>query len=112
MSMNLHLKIDGVDILMPHTKTKETSFVLGVDVEKCNDGNGFSTGYKLSSLEDSEKFKAAYQRLKELALAKSIEQGDIDNLFAEAVVRIKDSLHYFGYKDDVPVRSEAILYFL
>lgn len=112
MSMNLHLKIDGIDVLLPHTKTKETSFVLGVDVEQCNDGKGFSTGYELSSLNDSEKFKAAYERLKELALAKSIEQGDIDNLFAESIVRIKDSLHHFSYKNDVPTRSEAILYFL
>lgn len=112
MSMNLHLKIDGEDIPLEQTKTKETSFVLGVDVEKCTDGQGYSTGFELSSIKNPDSFNEAYERLKELAFTKSVERGSIDNLLIEGTIRIKDSLNYLGYEGNIPVRSEAVLYFL
>lgn len=58
MSMNIVLVINNEEIEIPQTQTKETSLILGVDVNKQVEENGFyQIPYHVNSKKDKELFQ-------------------------------------------------------
>lgn len=106
MSDNLTLIIDGKYIDIEQTKTSVTSYILGVDVTKENDGKGFSTGFSVSSIKDPELFDECLKRYSQYALESICEQKNIDNLPVEVYFKIKNAQVSFNTETLKPKNIE------
>lgn len=100
MSMNLFITIDGEHIKTIHTKTKETSMILGVDVDTQNE-NGFHNGFHISSVKDPEAFQECLQRFKQFVFEKTIEFGTIDHDGVESFFKIRNAISFIEFNDDM-----------
>lgn len=106
MSMNLYLKVHGRNIPLPQTTTKETSKILGFDVDKEVDNKGFSTGRKvffkqeninfrsesLKPIKDPSDFNNCFIRFKEYALEYTNRCHSVDNDAVKAVLEIQKAI--------------------
>lgn len=89
MSMNLTLTIDGKDIDLIQTTTKETNFVLGVDVDNQVEKDGFTRkDFRISSIHNPDEFYEALERFESYAAKRSAKMDTVRNLATEAVYLI------------------------
>lgn len=101
MSMNLSITIDGEHVNTLHTSTKETSMILGVDVEKQVENGCFHNGFHISSVKQPDEFEKCLQRYKDFVLQKTIHFQTIDNDGIEAFFKIRQAMSFIEFNEDM-----------
>ncbi len=101
MSMNLSLTIDGFRVNVPQTKTKETSHVLGFDVDKMHTDGAFTYPIFISSKDNREEFDKVLSRFRQMTVKSIVETQNIDdNEFLTAYLEIQDALKSTVIRDN------------
>lgn len=93
MSMNLKIMIDGFQISAPQTKTKDTSHILGFDVDTMHTEGAFTYPVFISSKDNKEEFDKVLDRFRQITLKSIVETHNIDdNEYLTTYLEIKDAL--------------------
>lgn len=99
--MNIAIKINGEFIETAHTSTKETSMILGVDVDRQVDSEGYNNGFGISSIKQPEEFEECLNRYNQWALEKTIQWNEIDNEAIHAFFKIKEARGFIEFNEDM-----------
>lgn len=101
MSIILKINIGGSYINVPQTKTKETSFILGFDVDSMRTDDFVTYPVFISSKENKEEFDKVFGRFRQMTVKSIVETQNIDNnAFLTAYLEIKDALKTINSFED------------